>query len=75
MNFVFAKTVTDVLDTALEPSLRDTLIRVAPQHDTRNGNGSDEKAAANQAQVALDTPLPADIPQPTAPPAAASSKA
>jgi len=70
MNFVFAKTVTDVLDTALEPAKRDTRIRVV-QRDGRNGNGTDERGASNQAQIALDTPLPADIPQPTAPPAAA----
>jgi ATP-dependent Lon protease len=68
MSFVFAKTIDQVLDTALEPAPKEKRIRV--QAD-RNGQ---EKGAANQAQVAVDAPLPADIPQPTAPPATAKAE-
>ncbi len=68
MNFFFAKTVTDVLDNALEPAQKEKRIKVTRAEK----NGANEKAASNQAQVALDTPLPADLPQPTAPPAAAT---
>jgi ATP-dependent Lon protease len=69
MNFFFAKTVTDVLDNALEPAQKEKRIKVT--RADKNGAAS-EKAAANQAQMVVDVPLPADLPQPTAPPAAAS---
>ena len=65
MTFLFAKTITDVLDNALEPAPKEKRIRV--KHA-----GAGEAGAANQAQVAVDTPLPADIPQPAAPPPAAA---
>ncbi len=68
MSFLFAKTITDVLDNALTPPQKEKRIKVTSR------NGSSEKAAANQAQVAVDAPLPADVPQPSAPPAAVARK-
>ena len=63
MTFLFAKNVTEVLNNALEPAPRAKRIKVT--------KGDTEKAAANQAQVAVDATLPIDIPQPSAPPAQA----
>ncbi len=67
MNFLFAKTVTDVLDNALEPVQKEKRIKVT----RADKNGASEKAAANQAQMVVDALLPADLPQPSLPPATA----
>ena len=68
MTFAFAKTVDEVMDLALEKPVLPTPIKV------KSSSGKGEKAASNQAQVAIDTPIPADIPQPTAPPAHAAGR-
>jgi ATP-dependent Lon protease len=68
MSFIFAKTVTDVLNNALETPKKAQRIKV------QDKSGANEKAAANQAQIAVDAPLPESIPQPTAPPPAARAK-
>ena len=67
MTFIFAKTVTDVLNNALEAPLKPTRIKVSK-------DGASEKAAANQAQIVVDAPLPDTLPVPTAPPASASGQ-
>ena len=67
MTFIFAKTVTDVLNNALEAPLKPTRIKVSK-------DGASEKAAANQAQLVVDAPLPDTLPVPTAPPASASGQ-
>ncbi|MBC7807388.1 MAG: hypothetical protein H7145_14710, partial [Akkermansiaceae bacterium] len=67
MTFQFAKTVDEVMAFALEKAVTVTQVKV-------KAGPKSEKAAANQAQVALDTPIPADIPQPTTPPAHAAGK-
>ncbi|MBC8103418.1 MAG: endopeptidase La [Cytophagales bacterium] len=66
MTFIYAKNITDVLENALEAPQKPKRIKV------ENKNGAAENAAANQAQVAVDALLPESIPQPSAPPAAAS---
>ena len=66
MSFAFAKSVKEVLDMALEPLPPAKRIRVKDA-------GNSEKAAANQAQVAIDAPLPDVLPTPTAPPPPAVS--
>jgi ATP-dependent Lon protease len=68
ITFLFAKNVSDVLDNALEAPPKPTRIKVEGK------NGASEKATANQAQIAVDAPLPENIPQPTAPPPAVTAK-
>jgi len=68
MTFLFAKHVNEVLDNALEAPAKPKRIKVT------NNKGNAEKGAANQAQVAVDAPVPTDIPQPSAPPAVAKRR-
>lgn len=63
INFIFAKTVSDVLNVALEAPAKPKRIKVADK-----GNGS-TKAPVSKASV--DVPLPPSVNQPTAPPATA----
>ncbi len=63
LTFHFAKTVQDVLDNALEAPQKPKRIKVTDKNN--------EKGASNQAQMAIDAPLPESLPQPTAPPATA----
>jgi ATP-dependent Lon protease len=65
MTFLYAKTVKDVLENALEPAPAPKKIRVTDK------SNSAAKVPANQAKVNLDAPLPESVPQPTAPPASA----
>jgi ATP-dependent Lon protease len=68
MTFLFARSVSDVLANALEP------IPAAKRIKIHKENGTSEKAALNQAQIAIDAPLPESVPQPSAPPAAAAPR-
>ncbi|MES2460914.1 MAG: endopeptidase La [Armatimonadota bacterium] len=65
MTFIYAKNVTDVISNALEAPQKPKRIKV------ENKSGAAESAAANQAQIAVDAPLPESIPQPSAPPVSA----
>ena len=61
VTFLFAKNVTEVLNYALMDAPKAKRIKVT--------GGNSEKGAANQAQVAVDAPLPSQVPTPQVPPA------
>lgn len=67
MTFIYAKNVTDVINNALEAPQKPKRIKIEDK------NGAAETAAANQAQIAVDAPLPENLPQPSAPPVSAKS--
>ncbi|MDX1934164.1 MAG: endopeptidase La [Capsulimonadales bacterium] len=66
MTFVFARTVNEVLEYALEPTQKPKRIKVTDR------NSGAEKAEVRSSTAGL--PIPADRPQPTAPPASARGR-
>ena len=66
MTFIFARTVNEVLDAALQPVSKPKRIRV------QDASGKPDKVPAKTAKV--EAPLPESIKQPSAPAATAKNR-